>query len=57
MFQMIISTLYENKNQLMLTFLPYREKKNYSTLEMVTFKVMLLVVSYLDSLDKKPQYI
>ena len=36
------------------TFLPYRVKKHHSTLEMDTFKVMLLL-SYLASLDNKPR--
>ena len=35
------------------TFLPY-VKKNHSTLEVDTFKVMLLL-SYLASLDNKPR--
>ena len=36
------------------TFLPYRVKKHHSTLEMDTFKAMLLL-SYLASLDNKPR--
>ena len=35
-------------------FLTYRVKKHHSTLEMDTFKVMLLL-SYLASLDNKPR--
>ena len=38
------------KSRLKSTFLPYHVKKHHSTLEMDTFKVMLLL-SYLDSLD------
>ena len=34
--------------------LPYRAKKHHSTLEMDTFKVML-ILSYLASLDNKPR--
>ena len=36
------------------TFLPYHVKKNHSTLEVDTFKVILLL-SYLASLDNKPR--
>ena len=36
------------------TFLPYHVKKHHSTLEMDTFKIMLLL-SYLASLDNKPR--
>ena len=39
------------KSRLKSTFLPYHVKKLYSTLEMDTFKIMLLL-SYLASLDK-----
>ena len=35
------------------TFLPYHVKKHHSTLEMDTFKVMLLL-SYLAYLENKP---
>ena len=35
-------------------FLPYHVKMNHSTLEVDTFKVMLLL-SYLASLDNKPR--
>ena len=44
------STFYEKKS----TFLPYHVKKNHSTLEVDTFKVMLLL-SYLASLNNKPR--
>ena len=36
------------------TFLPYHVKKHHSTLEIDTLKIMLLL-SYLASLDKKPR--
>ena len=42
------------KSRLKSTFLPYRKKKHNSTLEMDTFKGMLLL-SYLASLDNKPR--
>ena len=42
------------KSQLKSTFLPYHVKKHHSTLEMDTFKIMLLL-SYLASLDNKPR--
>ena len=42
------------KSRLKSTFLPYRVKKHHSTLEMDTFKGMLLF-SYLASLDNKPR--
>ena len=42
------------KCRLKSTFLPYHVKKNHSTLEMDTFKIMLLL-SYLASLDNKPR--
>ena len=47
---LIFSTLYGKKS----TSLPYRVKKHNSTLEMDTFKIMLLL-SYLASLDNKPR--
>ena len=37
------------------TFLPYHVKKHHSTLEMDTFKIILLL-SYLISLDKKTSH-
>ena len=40
------------KSRLKSTFLPYHVKKNHSTLEVDSFKVMLLL-SYLASLDNK----
>ena len=42
------------KSRLKSTFLPYHVKKQHSTLEMDTFKIMLLL-SYLASLDNKPR--
>ena len=42
------------KSRLKSTFLPYHVKKHHSTLEMDTFKIMLLL-SYLASLDNKPR--
>ena len=42
------------KSRLKSTFRPYRVKKHHSTLEMDTFKIMLLL-SYLASLDNKPR--
>ena len=42
------------KSRLKSTFLPYHEKKHYSTLEMDTFKILLLLY-YLASLDNKPR--
>ena len=47
------STFYGKKSRLKSTFLPYHVKKHHSTLEMDTFKIMLLL-SYLASLDNKP---
>ena len=41
-------------SRLKSTFLPYHVKKHHSTLEMDTFKGMLLL-SYLASLDNKPR--
>ena len=41
------------KSRLNSTFFPYRVKKYHSTLEMDTFKVML-ILPYLASLDNKP---
>ena len=45
---------FSTKSRQKSTFLPYRVKKHHSTLEMDTFKVMLLL-SYLASLDNKPR--
>ena len=42
------------KSRLKSTFRPYHVKKHHSTLEMDTFKIMLLL-SYLASLDNKPR--
>ena len=42
------------KSRLKSTFLPYHVKKHHSTLEMDTFKIMLLL-SYLASLDNTPR--
>ena len=44
----------EKKGRRKSTFLPYHVKKHHSTLEMDTFKIMLLL-SYLASLDNKPR--
>ena len=42
------------KKSTKVDFSPYHVKKHHSTLEMDTFKVMLLL-SYLASLDNKPR--
>ena len=49
----VFHTLWK-KSRLKSTYLPYRVKKHHSTLEMDTFKIMLLL-SYLASLDNKPR--
>ena len=51
--KVIFYILWE-KSRLNSTFLPYHVKKSHSTLEVDTFKVMLLL-SYLASLDNKPR--
>ena len=53
-FDLIIIFFYIQwkKSRLKSTFLPYHVKKHHSTLEMNTFKVILLL-SYLASLDNK----
>ena len=49
--KMPFSTFYGKKSRLKSTFLPYHVKKHHSTLEMDTFKIMLLL-SYLASLAR-----
>ena len=50
----IIGKTFLKKNTFLHSILPYHVKKHYSTLEMDTFKIMLLL-SYLASLDNKPR--
>ena len=50
----IFYTIWKKKST-KVDFSPYRGKKHHSTLEMDTFKGMLLLLSYLASLDKKPR--
>ena len=53
-FKIIFFYILWKKSRLKLNFLPYHVKKNRSTLEVDTFKVMLLL-SYLASHDNKPR--
>ena len=53
-FQSEIDQPFLHSREKKSTFLPYRVKKHHSTLEIDTFKGMLLL-SYLTSLNNKPR--